>query len=343
MRMLKLAAVEVVLFAVVVMGLVFLVRHHRSAQEATAASAAVTATPGAEAAAPQEHADALPEENETPAPPEAAPGIDPKRFLGTGVKLQVYEVKMGENYWSVARKFNIDVPTLIGANPDMPFVSRVHQTLLVIDKKGVLHAAAKGEGLKDIATLYVNKVDDDKAMAAAVAARIDDIKKNNALHWWHPVREGDVLFIPGVKPVRMNEAWHQYFSQRGLFGFPFRSWGKGWSSKFGYRSDPLTGEKRLHKGMDFRAKYGEDVFAAASGTVLFAGVSGGYGNLIQIRHNSTYLTFYGHLSKILVHQGQKVRRGQIIGKVGATGRVTGPHLHFEIRRNGKSINPLPLI
>jgi murein DD-endopeptidase MepM/ murein hydrolase activator NlpD len=95
--------------------------------------------------------------------------------------------------------------------------------------------------------------------------------------------------------------------------------------------------------MDFRAKYGEAVYAAASGRVIFAGVSGGYGNLIQVKHSNGYITFYGHLSKIYVKQGQKVRRGVLIGRVGATGRVTGPHLHFEIRKNGKAINPLPLI
>jgi murein DD-endopeptidase MepM/ murein hydrolase activator NlpD len=205
----------------------------------------------------------------------------------------------------------------------------VKQTLLVPDHKGVLHAVAKGEDLKAIAALYDMKV--------------EDIKKNNSLPWWHSLREGDVLFLAGVKPSRMNEQWRDYFSKRGMFGMPFSTWGRGWSSRFGYRSDPITGEKRLHKGMDFRAKYGVDVFASASGTVIFAGVSGGYGNLIQIKHPNDYITFYGHLSQIFVHQGQRVHRGQRIGKVGATGRVTGPHLHFEIRKNGKAINPLPLI
>jgi murein DD-endopeptidase MepM/ murein hydrolase activator NlpD len=202
---------------------------------------------------------------------------------------------------------------------------------------------ARGESLKEIAALYVSKVDDEKAMAAEINAKIADIKSNNSMSWWHGLREGDVLFIPGVKPSRMNEQWRDYFSKRGMFGMPFSSWGRGWTSKFGKRSDPITGETRMHKGMDFKAAYGVSVFAAASGTVIFAGVSGGYGNLIQIKHSNNYITFYGHLSKILVHQGQKVRRGTMIGKVGASGRVTGPHLHFEIRKNGKAINPLPLI
>lgn len=349
MRLLKLAAVDGALFLVAVLGIVGLYRWHASSANLSAlTSSAVTATPGVEKETATEtvpdHSETLPEESETSTPESSAyPPIDPKRLLGRGVKVQAYEVKMGENYWSVAKKFDIDVPTLIGANPEMPFVSRIKQELLVPDHKGVLHAVAKGENLKEIATLYVSKVDDEKAMSAEVDAKIAIIKSNNSMPWWHGLREGDVLFIPGVKPSRMNEQWRDYFSKRGMFGMPFSSWGRGWTSKFGYRSDPITGEKRLHKGMDFKAAYGVSVFAAASGTVIFAGVSGGYGNLIQIKHSNNYITFYGHLSKILVHQGQKVRRGTMIGKVGATGRVTGPHLHFEIRKNGKAINPLPLI
>jgi murein DD-endopeptidase MepM/ murein hydrolase activator NlpD len=336
MRFAKLAALEGTLFLVVLIGIFGLYRWHCASASSTpnADSALASGTPSAVSDAiqetPGEHTDTLPAESEETAPVAVTyPAIDLNHFLGRGVKVVVHEVKLGENYWSVAKKFNIDVQTLIGANPDMPFVSRVKQTLLVPDQKGVLHAVAKNENVKTIAALYDVKP--------------EVVTTSNSISWWHGIKEGDVLFLPGVKPVRMNDQWRGYFSRRGFFGMPFATWGRGWSSKFGYRSDPLTGERRLHKGMDFRAKYGVDVFASASGTVIFAGVSGGYGNLIQIKHINGYITLYGHLSKILVHQGQKVKRGQLIGKVGATGRVTGPHLHFEIRLNGKAINPLPLI
>ena len=330
MRLFRLAALEAVVFGIVILGSYGILRwkHPAPPPEGEATPIAVETVSATETV--PDHSETIPEEPEAAAPPAAAyPAIDPKRFLGRDLQVTPYEVKMGENYWSVAKKFNIDVPTLIGANPEMPFVSRINQPLLVPGRKGVLHAVAKGEDLKSIAQLY--------------NVKIEDLKKWNNLSWWHGLKEGDVVFVPDVKPVRMSDAWKDYFSKRGMFGMPFASWGKGWSSKFGYRSDPLTGEKRLHKGMDFRAKYGVSVFASATGRVIFAGVSGGYGNLIQIAHANGYLTFYGHLSKILVHQGQHVHRGQLIGKVGATGRVTGPHLHFEIRKNGKAINPLPLI
>ena len=265
-------------------------------------------------------------------PQEAAtpyPAIDPKRLLAKNLKVVDHEVELGENYWTVAKDFNIDVPTVFGANPDMDFVAHIHQHLLVPNRKGALHAVAKGETLKSIADAY--------------KAKVEDLKKENSISWWHGIREGDVLFVADVKPVRMNDKWRAYFGSRGFFGMPFASWGRGWSSKFGKRVDPITGLQGRHPGVDFRAKFGVDVFASATGRVIFAGVAGGYGNLVQIRHNKEYISYYGHLSKILVKQGQHVHRGQIVGKVGATGRVTGPHLHFEIRRYGKPIDPLPLM
>ncbi len=101
----------------------------------------------------------------------------------------------------------------------------------------------------------------------------------------------------------------------------------------------------MHRGIDFQAGYGEKVFASAPGKVIFSGVSEGYGNLIQISHGNGYVTFYGSLSKINVKLDQNVRRGEMIGLVGATGpeKKAGPHLHFEIHKNGKAVNPLPLI
>ncbi|HUO57256.1 MAG TPA: LysM peptidoglycan-binding domain-containing M23 family metallopeptidase [bacterium] len=254
---------------------------------------------------------------------------DLKRLRALKVKASLHKVEMGENYWSIANDNNVTINTLLGANPGMPFTAAINRPLVLLSRKGVLHRVEAGEKLEQIAGLY--------------GVDVQVLKDENGVTWWKGIKEGDVLFVPDVKPIRMIKAWKNYFANRGFFGIPFAGWGKGWTSGFGMRTDPITGEQKLHKGMDFKAKYGESVFAAAAGKVIFAGVAGGYGNLIQIRHANGYLTYYGHLSKILVNQGHKVRRGELIGKVGATGRVTGPHLHFEIRKNGKAINPLPLI
>lgn len=111
------------------------------------------------------------------------------------------------------------------------------------------------------------------------------------------------------------------------------------SSQFGPRSDPFLQSAAFHSGMDFPKPTGTPVLAAAGGRITYAGRQSGYGNLIEITHRDGLKTRYGHLSAILVANGQGVSAGQIIGKVGSTGRSTGPHLHFEVRRNGKPINP----
>lgn len=111
------------------------------------------------------------------------------------------------------------------------------------------------------------------------------------------------------------------------------------TSPFGVRSDPFMGEPAMHTGDDFRAAPGDGVYATASGTVSIAGWTGGYGRLVEIRHGDGLATRYGHLSQILVHVGQKVKVGQMIGRVGSTGRSTGPHLHYETRVGGEPVDP----
>jgi murein DD-endopeptidase MepM/ murein hydrolase activator NlpD len=112
------------------------------------------------------------------------------------------------------------------------------------------------------------------------------------------------------------------------------------SSNYGHRENPFTGENiERHKGLDIKGRQGELVKTTASGMVKFASRRGGYGNCVIINHGNGFETYYGHLSKISVKQGQKVVAGDIIGKIGSTGRSTGPHLHYEVHKNGKIVNP----
>lgn len=115
------------------------------------------------------------------------------------------------------------------------------------------------------------------------------------------------------------------------------------SDGFGYREDPFTKEQQFHSGIDIAAPYGGDVRAAGAGKVVFVGRKGGYGKLVVIDHGYGITTYYGHASKLLVKEGQQVGKGEVIAKVGSTGRSTGPHLHFEIRINDVPINPLKYI
>lgn len=111
------------------------------------------------------------------------------------------------------------------------------------------------------------------------------------------------------------------------------------SSGFGMRRHPLLGFTRMHKGIDIAAPWGSPVYAATDGVVQFAGRSAGYGNFIKLSHGGAFGTGYGHLSRILVRSGQRVRKGQQIGAVGNTGLSTGPHLHYELYRSGVAVNP----
>lgn len=112
------------------------------------------------------------------------------------------------------------------------------------------------------------------------------------------------------------------------------------SSPFGYRIHPVLGVKKLHTGIDIPAPTGTPAVAVASGTVIYSGVQGTYGNTVMIRHDNGLVSLYAHNSSLVVKVGDKVKKGQVVTKIGSTGRSTGPHLHFEIRVNGTPQNPL---
>jgi murein DD-endopeptidase MepM/ murein hydrolase activator NlpD len=131
-----------------------------------------------------------------------------------------------------------------------------------------------------------------------------------------------VIAVPSDKPVRVAS----------------------FESAYGVRSDPFEGTRKMHAGIDLSAPVGTPIYATADGVVLRAGWnSGGYGNLVELDHGRAIATRYGHLSAILVHAGQRVTRGQQIGRMGSTGRSTGSHLHYEVRIDGRPVNPVPFM
>ena len=115
------------------------------------------------------------------------------------------------------------------------------------------------------------------------------------------------------------------------------------NSGFGARMDPITGEGAFHQGLDISTRRHEPVLATAAGTVVKSGWSGDYGKTVEIAHATGYTTIYGHLDTLLVKEGQRVRRGERVGLVGSTGRSTGPHLHYEVRRGDRAVDPLGYI
>ena len=114
----------------------------------------------------------------------------------------------------------------------------------------------------------------------------------------------------------------------------------GWmSSLFGYRTDPFTGKKAFHGGVDIAARTGSAIQAAAAGVVTYSGRKPGYGMSVKLRHAGNYTTVYAHAASLLVNVGDKIKKGQAIATVGSTGRSTGPHLHFEVLQNSKRVDP----
>ncbi len=128
-------------------------------------------------------------------------------------------------------------------------------------------------------------------------------------------------------------------AEKAPFATPVRA-GYRFTSGFGMRRDPKTGGRRMHEGIDFAGPVGTPLVATADGVITYAGWQSGYGRLVKIKHEFGIETRFAHLSKINVNVGQRVSRGDRIGDMGASGRVTGPHLHYEVRVDGQAVNPM---
>jgi murein DD-endopeptidase MepM/ murein hydrolase activator NlpD len=164
----------------------------------------------------------------------------------------------------------------------------------------------------------------DAVSTSGLATKADPMFRSLFDGWkkMDAVPTGGILSVPSQKPVKQ-----------------FR-----YTSGFGVRGNPFSGRGgEMHPGMDMAAPTGTPVYATADGIVSRAERAGGYGNLVQLEHGKGLETRYGHLSQILVHDGQRVHRGDLIALVGSTGRSTGSHLHYEVRIDGRAVNPMPFL
>jgi murein DD-endopeptidase MepM/ murein hydrolase activator NlpD len=166
-----------------------------------------------------------------------------------------------------------------------------------------------------------------------------------------PVHNGDVIYASLELSGKHHAIYRHtlangdvdYFDEKGqsakkaLMRTPID--GARLSSGFGRRKHPVLGYTKMHKGLDFAAPRGTPIYAAGNGTVQHAGRKGAYGKFVLINHNANYSTAYAHMKRVNTAKGRRVKQGQIIGYVGTTGRSTGPHLHYEIRRSGRQVNP----
>ncbi|MGC8764470.1 MAG: peptidoglycan DD-metalloendopeptidase family protein [Brevinematia bacterium] len=235
------------------------------------------------------------------------------------LKFYFYEVQKGDSIYKLAEKLGVSMDTLISLNKmvDAHNISEGKE-LLIPSIEGIIYTVKKDDTIEKIAANY--------------KISVDDIKDANELEE-EELYEGRILFLPRA---RLTEIEKQkilgYFFQKPIRGF--------YTSGFGIRRDPFTGEKGYHTGIDIAAGYGSPVYSSKDGIVTYTGWNGGYGKCVVIKHQFGFETLYGHLSSINVKIGQKIRAGQYIGRIGNSGRSTGPHLHFEVRRFGRPVNPL---
>ena len=179
----------------------------------------------------------------------------------------------------------------------------------------------KDEISSEILALEENKNILDKELQDAIIEGVQ-LEKTIEEEVKSKLKSEDIEFITGIWPL------NDY---------------KNISSGYGYRIHPIFNTKKMHTGIDIPAPTGTPAVAIDSGKVIFSGTKGGYGNTVMIQHDDGKVTLYGHNSKLAVSVGQRVEKGQVVSKIGSTGNSTGPHLHFEVRINGKHVNPVPYI
>ncbi len=227
-----------------------------------------------------------------------------------------YKYKPEDTLYTVAKKFGTDVNSIRSTN----YIEAIGllypgKLLIVHNKKGLLYKVKPNEDLYSIAKKF--KKEPQQLLL------VNDKPGN------YKFSAGEYIFIPETY-IKFKDFMLPLFNTRI-------------TSQFGERIHPIFQTLKFHEGIDLKQRYGAAVRAACDGKVIFAGWAEGYGKLIILKHHKGYTSYYGHLSKIRVKPGQKVYKGQIIGNVGTTGWTTGPHLHFEIRKNGVPVNPLKVV
>jgi len=265
---------------------------------------------------------------------------------GTPLSITAYVVQSADTLWSVANKFSLNIDTIIGSNKIKNITSlKPGTTLRIPNQNGIYIKVAPGDTISELADKYGSYT---KAIMSA-----NKISRDSDL------RMGAELFLPGAQIVAITETYQpkdngkvvratasriiREVARRGSYGYSGRF---RWpvmgeiSSPFGWRRSPFGSRMVFHAGLDIRAPRGRPIIAAADGVVVHSGWISGYGNAIVIEHGGGVETLYGHCSALVVNSGTHVSRGQVVALVGSTGRSTGNHCHFEVRKNGQAVNPL---
>ncbi|MFZ5968290.1 MAG: peptidoglycan DD-metalloendopeptidase family protein [Bacillota bacterium] len=265
--------------------------------------------------------------------------------LGTD-EIKVHEIQEGESFWTIAKKYNLKVDDLVKANPDIkPEKLQLKQKINLIVPKPLITVATveKVEFQENIP--YETIFEETSAMYKGekkiklkgqdgIKQVVAEVVKHNGIEVNKNILKEDIISSPTTQIVLQGTKALPPTIGTGSLSNPTR--GK-LTSRFGVRWG------RMHEGIDIAAKIGTDIKAADGGKVIFSGTKSGYGKMIIIDHGGGIQTYYAHNSKNLVSVGDRVYKGQKIGEVGNTGRSTGPHVHFEVRKNGTPVNPLKYV
>ena len=274
------------------------------------------------------------------------------------IRTKTYVVVQGDSLWSIANSQNVELDTLIGSNTFKTSARlRPGATLRIPNQEGIFYVMKKGETIEAVSKRY--------------SVSMNKIRQVNAEKNVASLKTGDEIFLPGarpeglvehtdvkvaevkksapaktakapaVKPAQKTEkpSGSEVAVRRAKGGFRWPIMGRI-NSPFGWRQHPITRRKDFHTGIDIKAERNDPIKAAGGGKVLYSGWMGGYGKVLVIEHPNGQSTLYAHCSTLLAGKGASVSSGQLVAKIGTTGRSTGPHLHFEVRNGNSPVNPI---
>ena len=245
-------------------------------------------------------------------------GTDPGVGADRGLYFSAYKVQKGDTLSAIAESFNVSLDTVVSFNGVRNARTLQPGKLLKIPSmSGILYAAKAGDSAAKV--------------AAANGVSADRVVEANGL-MSDTLEAGRSIFLPDAKLAS--------FTLReisgDLFGWPARGWISSW---YGWRGDPFSGTRVFHNGLDIGVDTGTQGRAAMNGVVSETGYNSSFGNYVVLSHHAGWMSLYGHLQTVSAKGGQRVATGQLIAYSGNTGYSTGPHLHFSVFKNGRTVNP----
>ena len=234
------------------------------------------------------------------------------------LKFYKYRVKQGDNFWKILAKTSLNIDTLSKINSlSSPMDVSAGKEIFISNMRGVIYKVNTRDTVESISKIY--------NIRKEYLCKVNNIIEDNL--------NKEYIFIPSGE---ISNVERSLFLGVG-FASPLKEYIR--TSSFGTRIDPFNKKFGFHSGVDLACPVGSKVYAARKGKVIFSGYKGGYGLLLIVKHEHGYTSYYGHLRKVLIKAGDMVERGHIIGITGNSGRSTGPHLHFEVRKETRPINP----